>query len=86
MDHLARVEKRIKRTGLVCPICLTWYSGFLCRLRAGSRCNDYSQGQDVLCVGRLIPEREFARAEWCYDGEPAMVTRQLLYPRRRRVA
>lgn len=55
------MRRRPSITPLVCPICLTMYSGLV---RPGSRCNDLSQGQRRRCVGRVIPEAEFIRAEW----------------------
>lgn len=49
-------------TRTVCPVCLCEYSAAL--QRAGARCGDLSHGQRVPCVGRVIPKREFLRAEW----------------------
>ncbi len=46
----------------VCPICRCGYSDFLrC---AGQRCNDTSGGQKIPCVGRVIPAKQYAVAEW----------------------
>ena len=53
----------------ICPVCLCSYSDGWEGKYAGSRCGDLSKGQTDNCVGRLIPEADFARAEWVLPRE-----------------
>lgn len=51
-----------KKTWFKCPVCLMGYSQSL--RSDGSKCGDTSSGQTEPCVGRLIPQDEFERADW----------------------
>jgi len=51
-----------KPSGVRCPICVTWYSKLL--RKAGQKCGDHSQKQKRPCVGLVMDEADFQRAEW----------------------
>jgi hypothetical protein len=53
----------------VCPVCLCSYSDGWEGKYAGGQCGDLSKNQKENCVGRLIPEDDFARAEWILPRE-----------------
>lgn len=52
----------MKTTATVCPVCMCWYAATT--RRPGSRCGDLSHDQQTNCVGRVIPEAQFRKAEW----------------------
>lgn len=62
-----------------CPICLCgWKSGYEEGKKTGALCGDRSQGQQSDCVGRLMPEADFERAEWRtpFENEDGTPVRQ----------
>lgn len=46
----------------ICPICKCFYSQIA--RKPGQECQDQSHGQKRPCVGRVILEEKFKRAEW----------------------
>ena len=56
--------------GLRCPVCLCGYAaGGLLGKRAGGVCGNMAMRQAAPCVGRLMPQDEFDRADWIYPRE-----------------
>ncbi len=54
------IRKRVQ--WLACPVCETCWSSAVHSV--GAKCGDTSSEQRRPCVGRLMPEADYKKAEW----------------------
>lgn len=60
--------KAARTTHTVCPVCTCMWA--IEARKPGALCLDQSRGQERPCVGRVMTEPSFYRAEWRLPGSP----------------